>query len=38
MQFEPIAYHELEELKNLQPEGWSDIIPDFEFYIGVGLE
>ena len=23
----------MSEIKNLQPEGWSDIIPDFEYYI-----
>jgi GNAT superfamily N-acetyltransferase len=33
MQFQPITYNDLEEIKQLQPEGWSDIIPDFEFYI-----
>jgi GNAT superfamily N-acetyltransferase len=33
MQFQPITYSDLEEIKRLQPEGWADIIPDFEYYI-----
>ena len=33
MQFLPITYNDLNEIKNLQPDGWSDIIPDIEFYI-----
>jgi hypothetical protein len=33
MQFETIAYDDLNEIKLLQPEGWSDIIPDIGYYI-----
>jgi GNAT superfamily N-acetyltransferase len=33
MQFETITYKDLDEIRNLQPDGWPDIIPDFEFYI-----
>ncbi|MEA1876090.1 MAG: GNAT family N-acetyltransferase [Bacteroidota bacterium] len=33
MHFEAIKYKDLEELRNLQPDDWPDIIPDFEFYI-----
>jgi hypothetical protein len=33
MHFETITYNDLDEIRNLQPEGWSDIIPDFEYYI-----
>jgi hypothetical protein len=33
MQFDIIKNKDLDELNKLQPEGWPDIIPDFEFYI-----
>jgi GNAT superfamily N-acetyltransferase len=33
MKFLPIASCDLDEIKHLQPEDWSDIIPDMEFYI-----
>jgi hypothetical protein len=32
MTFQEIQYEDVQELGRLQPEGWSDIIPDFEFY------
>ncbi len=33
MNLSPITATDLEELRKLQPEGWSDIIPETEFYI-----
>jgi GNAT superfamily N-acetyltransferase len=33
MQFETITYNDLNEIRNLQPDGWSDIVPDLELYI-----
>ncbi|MFA5044978.1 MAG: GNAT family N-acetyltransferase [Paludibacter sp.] len=33
MTFETITINDLEEIRNLQPEDWQDIIPDMEFYI-----
>lgn len=33
MVFELITYNDLDEIRGLQPEDWSDITPDFEFYI-----
>lgn len=33
MQFQSIQFSDLDEIKRFQPEGWADIIPDFEFYI-----
>jgi GNAT superfamily N-acetyltransferase len=33
MQIETITGNDLERLRPLQPEGWSDIIPDLAFYI-----
>jgi hypothetical protein len=33
MQFEEVTYKDLDEIRNLQPEGWSDIVPEFESYI-----
>jgi GNAT superfamily N-acetyltransferase len=33
MQFRDIAYDDLDEIRNLQPEGWPDIVPEFEYYI-----
>ena len=33
MQFETITPADLDEIRGLQPADWSDIIPEFEFYI-----
>jgi len=33
MQFEAITSSDFDEIRNLQPQDWSDIIPEFEFYI-----
>lgn len=33
MSFQEIKYEDIQELGRLQPEGWSNIIPDFEFYV-----
>jgi GNAT superfamily N-acetyltransferase len=33
MKFQPVTFCDLEEIKLLQPEGWGDIISDFDFYI-----
>ncbi len=33
MQFGAVTYNDLEEIRNLQPEGWPDIVPAFESYI-----
>lgn len=33
MQFEPIISTDLDEIRGLRPEGWDDIVPDFQFYI-----
>jgi GNAT superfamily N-acetyltransferase len=33
MQFETITGNDLSKIRYLQPEGWSDIIPEFESYI-----
>lgn len=33
MQFDPVTYNDLGEIRNLQPEGWSDIVPEFKFYV-----
>ena len=33
MQFETVTIDDLDEIRNLQPTDWSDIIPEFEFYI-----
>jgi len=33
MRFEPINCHDLHALGKFQPEGWSDIVPDIEYYI-----
>jgi len=33
MQFETITSADLDRIRNLQPQDWSDIIPEFEFYI-----
>ncbi|MBN1791330.1 MAG: GNAT family N-acetyltransferase [Bacteroidales bacterium] len=37
MKFLPITSYDLDEIKHLQPEDWSDIIPDMEFYIRSGF-
>jgi GNAT superfamily N-acetyltransferase len=34
MQIEPVTYIDLAAINHLQPEGWSDIGPDLEFYVG----
>lgn len=33
MKFEDVTYRDLTIIRNLQPDDWSDIVPDFEFYI-----
>jgi len=33
MVFEPITFLDLDEIRSLRPEGWSDIVTDYEFYI-----
>jgi N-acetylglutamate synthase-like GNAT family acetyltransferase len=33
MKFETITYKDLGEIVNLQPDGWPDIVPEFEYYI-----
>jgi len=33
MQFEIITHNDLQEIRNLQPPDWADIVPDIEFYI-----
>jgi GNAT superfamily N-acetyltransferase len=33
MQFKPVIWEDLEEIRNLQPADWSDIIPNIQFYI-----
>ena len=33
MEFEAITINDLDDIRNLQPQDWSDIIPDFKFYI-----
>jgi len=33
MQFETVTSSDLDEIKNLQPQDWPDIIPEFKFYI-----
>ncbi len=33
MRFQAIAINDLDGIKDLQPEGWPDIIPEFELYI-----
>jgi len=33
MTLEPVTFNDLEEIRNLQPKDWGDIIPDIEFYI-----
>jgi len=31
--FKPLTYHDLDEIRDLRPDDWPDITPDFEFYI-----
>src|SRR5512141_2648406 len=33
MQIEPITNTDLDKIRTLQPEGWSDIVPDIAFYV-----
>ena len=33
MQIEPITIKDLDNIHHLQPEGWSDIVPDLTFYV-----
>ena len=33
MKLGPITYNDLAEIRKLQPEGWTDIVPEFENYI-----
>jgi hypothetical protein len=33
MLFETLTYNDLKEIRNLQPEGWPDIVSEFESYI-----
>ena len=33
LNFQQLRVHDLDELKKLQPEGWTDIIPEFEGYV-----
>ena len=33
MQFEKITYNDLDELKKFQPNGWTDIVTEFDFYL-----
>jgi len=33
MQFETITTHDLDKIRKIQPEDWTDIIPDISFYI-----
>ena len=33
MTLEPIVFNDLDEIRNLQPNDWGDIIPDIEFYL-----
>jgi GNAT superfamily N-acetyltransferase len=37
MQFRNITYDDLGEIRKLQPEGWPDIVPEFEFYVRKGF-
>jgi GNAT superfamily N-acetyltransferase len=33
MQFGEITLHDMNEIRKLQPEGWNDIVPEFEYYV-----
>lgn len=33
MHFGEITYNDLNEIRQLQPEGWTDIVPEYEYYI-----
>lgn len=37
MQLERITNRDLDKVKHLQPEGWSDIVPDITFYVTSGF-
>jgi len=33
MNFGTVTYQDLERIRHLQPEGWPDILPHFDFYV-----
>ena len=33
MKFAEVKYDDLNEIRKLQPEGWPDIVTDFEYYL-----
>ncbi|HEY4788720.1 MAG TPA: GNAT family N-acetyltransferase [Bacteroidales bacterium] len=33
MLFEPVTQYDLDEIRDLRPDDWPDIVPDFEFYL-----
>lgn len=33
MYFGEITYNDLNEIRQLQPEGWTDIVPEYEYYV-----
>ena len=33
MNFEELQQKDISKLRNLQPDGWSNIVPEFEFYV-----
>ncbi len=33
MKISDVTYNDLDEIRKLQPEGWPDIVPEFEFYV-----
>ncbi len=33
MNVDPVTWDDLEKINTLRPDGWSDIVPDFQFYI-----
>lgn len=37
MNFEPVTFHDLKDIKSLQPPDWPDIIPYFQFYLNAGF-
>ncbi len=37
MQFAPLSHADLDEVRNLQPEDWSDIMPEIEYYVHADL-
>ncbi len=34
MHFGEITYNDLNEIRKLQPQGWTDIVPEYEYYMG----